>query len=63
MDAPPKRNRTQELLKNEKARLNAEIPLYMREALRAQAQSDDVHIYQLVKKYIRDGLRKDGWSV
>ncbi len=59
----PHRNRTNELKKRELCRLNCEMPIYLREAIKVQAKSEDLHLHQLCRRYIRDGLRKSGWDV
>ena len=63
MEEKLKRNRTRELLKKEQCRINSEVPLYMREALKAQAKSEDLHLHQVLKRYLREGLRRDGWDI
>ena len=64
MDDPKThRNRTEELKKRELCRLNCEMPIYLREAIKAQALAEDLHLHQLCRRYIRDGLRAAGWDI
>ncbi len=57
------RNRTEELQRRQLCRLNAEMPLSIKEALKVQAKKEELHLHQLVRRYLQDGLRKAGWTL